>query len=151
MKREFCSTVYIFKEDKVLLHLHQKFQKYLPPGGHLEKDETPEEAAIREVYEETGLTIDFIQQENLFIDFPHAKSIVRPYLCLLENIDKPNPHQHIDFIFLAKPANEKKTLEPFRYFSLEEIEELGKEGKIFKDTLLVVKKALEEKKEILEV
>ena len=144
MKREFCSTVYIFKENKVLLHLHQKFQKYLPPGGHFEKDETPEEAAIREVYEETGLTIDFIQQENLLIDFPHAKSIVRPYLCLLENIDRPLPHQHIDFIFLAKPINEKKPLEPFRYFSLEEIEDLEKQDKIFKDSLLVVKKVLEE-------
>lgn len=38
-----------------LLHLHRRLRRWLQPGGHLEEDETPAEAARREVREETGL------------------------------------------------------------------------------------------------
>ena len=40
-----------------LLHWHAKNQMWLPPGGHVEADEDPIEAAHREVLEETGLTV----------------------------------------------------------------------------------------------
>ena len=38
-----------------LLHLHRRLRRWLQPGGHLEKGESPPEAATREVAEETGL------------------------------------------------------------------------------------------------
>ena len=43
-------------ENKWLLTSHPK-RGYEFPGGKVEKGETPEEAAYREVYEETGATI----------------------------------------------------------------------------------------------
>ena len=98
--REFTATVYILNENQVLLHFHKKLKKWLPPGGHLEKDETPPECAIREAKEETGLDIALIRDERLWVDRWNATSFERPFLCLLENIpayqDLP-PHQHIDF------------------------------------------------------
>lgn len=45
MKRELAASVYIFSEERVLLVYHQKLKKWLPPGGHLEEGETPDEAA----------------------------------------------------------------------------------------------------------
>ena len=39
----------------VLLHQHKKLGRWLPPGGHIDPGETPWEAAVREVREETGL------------------------------------------------------------------------------------------------
>lgn len=141
MKREFCATVYILKEDKVLLHLHPKFRKYLPAGGHLEKNETPIEAAHREVKEETGLNIRLVDTEGP-LSYPQAVSLTTPFLCLLEDIEKPYPHQHVDFIYLGKPINEETPLTPFKYYSFEEAQEIYKQGEMFEDTYYVIKKIL---------
>ncbi len=138
MEKHFTATTYVLSSDKVLLLFHHKMQKWLPPGGHLEKDETPSEGARREVLEETGLEIEWIAQENLWIDRWNAKSIERPYLCLLENIpahgDKPE-HQHIDFIYVAKPVGGTLIKDPLiRWFSLEEVLDLAPDQDIFIET-----------------
>jgi 8-oxo-dGTP pyrophosphatase MutT (NUDIX family) len=39
----------------VLLHFHKKLHLWLQPGGHIEENEAPWDAAQREVLEETGL------------------------------------------------------------------------------------------------
>ena len=56
MNRHFCASVFVVdpKTKKMLLVFHKKFHKWVQPGGHIEDNEVPEEAAIREVYEETG-------------------------------------------------------------------------------------------------
>jgi 8-oxo-dGTP pyrophosphatase MutT (NUDIX family) len=41
--------------EGVLLHFHKKLHLWLQPGGHIEDDEPPWDAAQREVLEETGL------------------------------------------------------------------------------------------------
>lgn len=142
MEKQFTATAYIIHERKVLLIFHRKMNKWLPPGGHLDINETPAEAAKREVREETGLEIDFILQENLWIERWNAKSFARPYLCLLEEIpayqDKP-AHQHVDFIYLARPNGGKETdnldeTNGMRWFSLEEIEKLISDEEIFLET-----------------
>jgi ADP-ribose pyrophosphatase YjhB (NUDIX family) len=135
--RQFTATVYIFHDNKVLLHHHAKLNKWLPPGGHLEANETPHEAALREAKEETNLDIEFIAQENLHVDAPNAISIPRPYLCLLEEIpqhkDQP-AHQHIDFIYLAKATNTECSPD-FHWLTYEETETLD----LFPDTRQVLK------------
>lgn len=127
MERQFTATVYLFHESKVLLHKHPKLGKWLPPGGHLEPNETPPEAAKREVREETGLEIEFIEQENLKIDAYSCKSFERPFLCLLENVpaykDK-EAHEHMDFIYLATPVELKEDLKGFQWYTYEELQHL---------------------------
>ncbi len=51
--------VILLKDKKVLIgkRINSHAQKYSIPGGHLEVGESFEEAAIREVKEETGITI----------------------------------------------------------------------------------------------
>lgn len=130
-EKHFTATTFIIEREKILLIFHKKLSTWLPPGGHVDPNETPVEGAIREVKEETGLEIELLPQENLWIDCPEASSFARPYLCLLENIpsNKNTPaHQHIDFIYLARllsQENQKTNeseIQDLRWFSLEEIE-----------------------------
>lgn len=136
LERQFTATTYILDGDKTLLIFHPKHQKWLPPGGHLEPNETPPECARREAREETGLEIEFIRQENLWFEGWNGVSIERPYLLLLENIPAHGisaAHQHMDFIYIAKPAGGKE-LEGVRWWTLEEVLSLNKDL-IFPDVI----------------
>lgn len=146
--RHFTATAYLFHEGKTLLIYHGKLQKWLPPGGHIEVDELPHEAALRELLEETGLRANIVLQENIWIERWNAKSIPRPYLCLLEEIpafgDVPS-HQHIDLIFLSTltagessiPQGSEKIAE---WFTLQEALALEADKEIFVETQLTLQK-----------
>ncbi len=62
-KIDFVVSARIVYEDKILLVYHKLLQKWLPVGGHIELDETPEEAIFREVKEECGLDIEVIGEK----------------------------------------------------------------------------------------
>lgn len=150
MKRHFTATAYIIEFNKVLLLFHKKLNKWLPPGGHLEVNETPEEAVLREVKEETGLEVDLICDEQILINQWNAKSFPRPYMCLLENIPaygKEEAHQHMDMIYLAKPRKKQNIPsthqhETLRWFSLEEVEKLESDKDIFYETKQTLRRIL---------
>lgn len=142
MRREFTASVYLFDNQKVLLLHHPKLQKWLPPGGHVEPNETPPEAARREVLEETGLEFEFYLDENLSIDYWNARSLERPYLCLLENIPahgNSQAHQHIDFVYVGKPTRSLGNSFSYHWFDWEELMNLQPESEIFQETLDVLK------------
>ena len=62
LERQYCASAYTidFENKKVLLMYNKKLNKWLQPGGHIEGNETPEETAIRETFEETGIKIKII-------------------------------------------------------------------------------------------
>ncbi len=136
MEKHFTATVYLFHNNKVLLHKHPKFNKWLPPGGHLEPNETPTQAARREVLEETNLDITFFDLNHLHLDFPHASTLERPFHILLENIPEKNSkpaHQHIDLIYLARPVDPSQlNSTEFQWFDATELASI--EDELFSDT-----------------
>ena len=48
MKKDFVATGFVVYKDKTLLVRHKKLNTWLPPGGHIHEEETPEEALKRE-------------------------------------------------------------------------------------------------------
>ena len=48
MARHFCASAFVINpvDKKILLVKHHLFDKWVQPGGHIEDDETPEEAAL---------------------------------------------------------------------------------------------------------
>lgn len=88
------------KEGRVLLIWHKRHREWLPPGGHVKENETPNDAVVREVYEETGLEIELLDnrlQEPL-------KSVKRhlavPFFADVHNV---GDHDHCCFYYLARP------------------------------------------------
>ena len=59
-KIDYTVEVFIVYKNKVLLRMHDKFNTWLSVGGHIELNEDPIEAAIREVKEEVGLEVEII-------------------------------------------------------------------------------------------
>lgn len=47
-------VIYAKFNDKIVMCKHEKRETWEIPGGHIEENETPEVAAKRELYEETG-------------------------------------------------------------------------------------------------
>ncbi|MDQ5951652.1 MAG: hypothetical protein QG639_933, partial [Patescibacteria group bacterium] len=63
-----CLTVagVLFYQRKVLLVKHKRLQIWLAPGGHIEDNELPHQAAEREFWEETGVKVKAIQAKVPF-------------------------------------------------------------------------------------
>jgi len=125
--RHFTVTIYIVYKNKVLLHLHKKMNCWLPIGGHIEENELPEVAALREVKEEAGLPINFYEPKKKVNMGKTVKELLYPMHIQLQDI-KPG-HKHIDFAFFAttkvnkfKPEEGEAT--ELRWFTLDEVKKL---------------------------
>jgi len=70
----------------VLLHLHRRLGRWLQPGGHVETGERPEDAAVRESREETG------------VEVRHPAS--GPLVVHLDEHPGPDAHIHLDLRYL---------------------------------------------------
>jgi 8-oxo-dGTP pyrophosphatase MutT (NUDIX family) len=97
--RHFTVAVFVVSRGEVLLHRHRKLGMWLPPGGHIEEDELPDEAALREVLEETGIEVELVGERREDVEDP--VQLHRPAGVQLENIGPG--HQHIDLIYFARP------------------------------------------------
>ncbi len=61
----------------------------MPPGGHIDPNETPAECAARECKEETGLDVEIVgdAQADLFAECPNeGQMLKKPIAMLLEHI-----------------------------------------------------------------
>lgn len=103
--RDFTVAVLVVRNDRVLLHWHDKLGRWLPPGGHIEPGELPDDAAIREVMEETGVEAVLVSAPLNPVDLAgHPRQLARPLGIQLAEIGPD--HQHIDLVYLARGLSE---------------------------------------------
>ena len=100
--RDFAVAAFVVHGGRVLLHWHAKLRRWLPPGGHIEPNELPDEAAVREVLEETGVVAALVETPAANPDLPQPgvpRPLARPAGIVLTAISPG--HQHIDLVYFA--------------------------------------------------
>lgn len=93
-RRAFSVAVYARRRGEVLVIQHRRLGTWLPIGGELEPGETPLEAAVRELREESGLV-------GRFSPLARAPDGVPPGLIGYEEHQAGTKGLHMNFVFVA--------------------------------------------------
>jgi 8-oxo-dGTP diphosphatase len=104
--RHYTASAIVFDEphQNVLLIHHNKVGLWLYPGGHIDPNEDPAQAALREVNEETGIHAHVISTPA----FVHAAvdSHPAPWVIVEMTVtdSKVGQHRHIDHVYVCRAS-----------------------------------------------
>jgi 8-oxo-dGTP pyrophosphatase MutT (NUDIX family) len=95
------ASVMVMSKDgnKALMCRHTGLNKWVQPGGHVDKNETPMDAAIREAREETGMEVKNL--ELIDIDVHLIPAIIKGGKLI-------EAHLHYDFRYIGTVIEEKE-------------------------------------------
>ncbi len=97
----------VVRNNKVLLIFHPFIKKWMQPGGHIDDGESPNEAAIREVYEESGFLCALGSDDSEPIDVDIHEIPANP-------LKNEGTHLHIDLLYCLRVVREERSLEAIR-------------------------------------
>ena len=124
MERQYCASAFTIENNKVLLMYNKKLNKWLQPGGHIEGFELPNETAIRETLEETGIHIEIVLTGSKINKIP-VPIYVENYINKVGDM--------VDFQYCAKKIsgnlNNNESNE-VGFFSIEELDEMNVDQEI---------------------
>ncbi len=106
-KIDFTVAIFVVRESRVLLVHHRNLGRWLPLGGHIELDEDPEQAAVREAREESGLEVELLGERPPTTE-PGTRALIAPRFLDIHRIT--DTHEHIGLIYWARPVNGQLTL-----------------------------------------
>ena len=148
--RHHTATVYVVEGDAVALHEHDRIDRWLPPGGHLDRDELPHEAALREVEEELGIPVDLLAPVEE-IQSETVEQLPRPQHLQLADVNVTEQgvgHQHIDMVYYAEaphrdvdPAPGEQPAADWTWFTARELQDRADE--IDADVVTIGQRAIE--------
>lgn len=101
-KIDFTVAIFVVHAGKVLLIHHRHLDKWLPLGGHIELDEDPEHAAVREAKEESGLEVELLGERPPTTS-PGTRALIAPRFLDIHRITAA--HEHIGMIYWARPKH----------------------------------------------
>jgi 8-oxo-dGTP pyrophosphatase MutT (NUDIX family) len=124
---DFTIEVFVVFQNKVLLRKHDKYHIWLSIGGHIDLNEDPNQAAIREVKEEVGLDIKLFDQLQIYKENTDTfKELVPPYSLNIHKIS--DTHKHVTMVYFATSETDKikqtegeENSEECRWFSKEDL------------------------------
>jgi 8-oxo-dGTP diphosphatase len=122
MKTDLVVAGYIFYENKVLLIHHSKLDLWLPVGGHIEPNETPDEALLREIKEETQMDVEIVNNNCMELVGNVKKNLSLPFNV---NVHSVGDHYHCCFFYVCKAKSNQikinKELKNFAWFSRQDL------------------------------
>ena len=142
IRNHFTATGIVFNhKNEILMIHHNSLCVWLPPGGHIDENELPENAVLREIFEETGIKAKIIP---IMRGIKSCGELALPFTMLLEDIEGNGTHNHIDMIYLCNAINEdfipqEKEISGIGWFSFDKIKEL----KTFDNVKETITKAIE--------
>ena len=99
-KIDFTVAIFVVRNHSVLLVHHRKLDRWLPLGGHIELDEDPEAAALREAREESGLEVELLGERPPTTG-ADTRALIAPRFLDIHRITEK--HEHIGLIYWARP------------------------------------------------
>jgi 8-oxo-dGTP pyrophosphatase MutT (NUDIX family) len=107
MHRHFTVSGFLVEGESTLLHWHKKLQIWLPPGGHIDPDEDPVQAVVREVLEETGITAEVVPHmpDHAFSNVAQLPSPLSIIVATVGATPEEPEHQHIDMCYALRPVD----------------------------------------------
>jgi 8-oxo-dGTP pyrophosphatase MutT (NUDIX family) len=114
-KIDFTVAIFVVHQGKVLLIHHRNLNKWLPLGGHIELDEEPETAALREAKEESGLEVELLGERPPTTE-PGTRALLAPRFMDIHRIT--TTHEHVGLIYWARPMNGTLTLAPAEHHDI---------------------------------
>jgi 8-oxo-dGTP pyrophosphatase MutT (NUDIX family) len=106
-KIDFTVAIFVVRDHQILLIHHRKLNKWLPLGGHIELDEDPESAALREAREESGLEVELLGERPPTTE-PGTRALIAPRFLDIHRITET--HEHIGMNYWARPKRGSVTL-----------------------------------------
>lgn len=97
---DWTIVAYVVHGNKVLFVFHKELQKWLPLGGHIELDEDPDKALVREVKEESGIEEFEVLASKPSIETPECKFLYTPAYMDIHPISPT--HKHIGLIYFLR-------------------------------------------------
>ncbi len=99
-KIDFIVSIFIVKDNQVLFIFHKQLNRWLPIGGHIELDENPEQATIREAREESGLEVELVGDRPPIETEPGFLPLLQPSYMDIHLIKEP--HWHVGMVYFAR-------------------------------------------------
>lgn len=102
---DFTVETFVVFRNRVLLRKHDKYGIWLSVGGHIEPDEDPNQAAVREVREEVGLEVELLGGTDAsgLSDDGHRDLAPPRFLNRHPISDR---HEHVTLVFFATAASD---------------------------------------------
>lgn len=104
LPHHFTASGIVMANGHILLVNHKRIGAWVPPGGHIEPGEMPEETVVREILEETGVEVEVVSEAMPETGDADAFFLSRPlYVQAVLAIEKGERLYHVDLSYLCSP------------------------------------------------